>query len=106
MSKAIQGPKRNRLLPNNVETLLFLKHNLRAVGYKSDLPDTPAELKCPNSSQYDMRLEEHEDGEEGEEDMDLNVSISGATTLSSSDESDVESDFCGWQSLSLFLFGP
>ena len=63
VSKAIQGPKRNRLLPNNVETLLFLKHNLRAVGYKSDLPDAPAGLKCPNSSQYDMRLEEHEDEE-------------------------------------------
>ena len=105
VSKGIQGPKRTRLRPHNVEALLFLKHNLRAVGYRSDLPNAPAGFKCPNSSQYDLTLEpldatENEKGEDEEEGNDLNISELDKSVGSESDseESDGEgeSDFDGF----------
>ena len=41
------------MLPKNVETLLFLKYNLRATAYKTDLPNPPADFIAPNSKCYD-----------------------------------------------------
>ena len=45
--------ERIRLLPKNVESLLFLKYNLRALKYNIDLPRAPVHFKPPNSIQYD-----------------------------------------------------
>ena len=44
------SPKRNRLLPKNLEQLLFLKYNLRAVGYNTDLPLPPPEFNTLTTS--------------------------------------------------------
>ena len=46
----IMSPKRNRLLPKNLEQLLFLKYNLRAVGYNTDLPLPPPEFNTLTTS--------------------------------------------------------
>ena len=45
----ILTPKRNRLLPNNLEQLLFLKYNLRATEYSTNLPQPPPEFKGVNT---------------------------------------------------------
>ena len=42
-----------RLLPTNMETLLFLKYNLRALNWQVDLENPPDSFTQPNKSQYD-----------------------------------------------------
>ena len=42
-AKGITGGNRNRLLPDNVRKLLFLKHNLSAIGFNSMLLDNAAD---------------------------------------------------------------
>ena len=44
---------RVKILPRNVETLLFLKYNLRAISYKTTLPNIPEGFMAPNAKQYD-----------------------------------------------------
>ena len=48
ISKSIQKD-RIRLLPKNVETLLFLKYNLRALKYTTSFPEVPKDFIPPNS---------------------------------------------------------
>ena len=60
--KTIQSDLRTRLLPNNVETLLFLKYNLRALSQDIDLSSPPKEFVVPNSIMYDKDDEEEEQG--------------------------------------------
>ena len=50
--KIIQSDRRSRLLPKNLETLLFLKYNLRATGYRTDLISPPENFVLPNSKKY------------------------------------------------------
>ena len=42
------------LLPKNVEVLLFLKYNLRAIDYTTSLPTVPEGFIAPNSTEYDV----------------------------------------------------
>ena len=51
--------RRLRLRPKNVEKLLFLKYNLRAIGFSRKLPEVPEDFRLPNSNVYE--LEEDED---------------------------------------------
>ena len=48
ISGLIMTPKRNRLLPKNLEQLLFLKYNIRATGY-TNLPSPPSEFHAVNT---------------------------------------------------------
>ena len=54
---------RTNLLPSNVETLLFLKYNLRALSYKPNLSSPPKDFVVPNSIMYDKVDIEGEDEE-------------------------------------------
>lgn len=53
VAKNIQTDKRANLLPKNLETLLFLKYNLRALSYQIDLPSPPKNFISPNNKEYD-----------------------------------------------------
>ena len=53
VAKNIQTDKRARLQPKNLEKLLFLKYNLRAISYQTDLPNPSKTFSSPNSKQYD-----------------------------------------------------
>lgn len=55
VGKLIQKDK-IRLLPKNVEMLLFLKYNLRAVSYSTELPTPPENFILPNSKMYDTKI--------------------------------------------------
>ena len=50
------------LLPKILEMLLFLKYNLRAILYDTELETPPQQFKAPNSSIYDA--EGYKDEEE------------------------------------------
>ena len=52
VGKAIQKDRVN-LLPKNVETLLFLKYNLRAISYTTNLLPVPEGFIAPNLKEYD-----------------------------------------------------
>jgi len=45
-AKNLTGGNRTRLLPENVHRLLFLKHNLSAVGFNSHLLDDKEDSEC------------------------------------------------------------
>ena len=48
ISKSLQKD-RIKLLPKNLEILLFLKYNLRAINYSTNLPEVPKNFIPPNS---------------------------------------------------------
>lgn len=52
VGKSIQKD-RIKLLPKNVEMLLFLKYNLRAIGHVTTLPSIPEDFTPPYSEIYD-----------------------------------------------------
>ena len=58
MTKNIQTDKCCRLLPKTLETLLFLKFYLRAVGHRTDLQVPPNEFCCPNDETYDLSADD------------------------------------------------
>ena len=62
VTKTIQSALRTRLLPNNVESLLFLKYNLQALSQDINLSSPPKEFVVPNSIMYDKDDEEEEQG--------------------------------------------
>ena len=47
VAKSIQTASRTRLLPKNFEMLLFLKYNLRAVSYRTEVCSPPKEFHPP-----------------------------------------------------------
>ena len=53
VGKALQKDRIN-LLPKNVEMLLFLKYNLRAIDCSTSLPTVPEGFIAPNSIEYDV----------------------------------------------------
>jgi hypothetical protein len=57
--------RRLRLRPKNVEKLLFLKYNLRAIGFTTKLPEVPEDFQLPNSNVYE--LEEDDEGVNSDE---------------------------------------
>ncbi|XP_065681979.1 zinc finger BED domain-containing protein 6-like [Hydra vulgaris] len=63
VSKLIQKD-RIRLTTQNVETLLFLKYNLRALSYSTYLCDAPEDFTPPNSKYYDVWDTESSESEE------------------------------------------
>lgn len=46
--KNVLGTKRLNLKPENMEANLFLKYNIRALGYKINLPSLPTDYVAPN----------------------------------------------------------
>lgn len=46
--KNVLGTKRLSLKPDNMEANLFLKYNIRALGYKTDLPRVTDDFVAPN----------------------------------------------------------
>ena len=48
-TKRIDEP-RPRILPKNMEMLLFIKYNLRAIGYETELPQPPSDWSPPNKN--------------------------------------------------------
>ena len=54
------------LLPRNLETLVFLKYNLRATQYPLTLPQVPFDFIPPNEKQYEMVLDSDENDEDQE----------------------------------------
>ena len=52
VSKLIEN-ERIRLTTKNVETLLFLKYNLRALSYSTSLCGAPEDFIPPDSKYYD-----------------------------------------------------
>ena len=87
MTKNIQTNKRWRLLLKNLETLLFLKYNLRAVGYRTDLRIPPNEFCCPNDETYDLSADDKDDKDTDDFVLELNDC---EDTDSESDETDEE----------------
>ena len=49
--------KRIKLLPSNVEKLLFLKYNLRSLEYSTQLPSPPEDFQLPNRKSYEMTVD-------------------------------------------------
>ena len=70
VAKNIQSESRARLLPANLEKLLFLKYNLRALGYRTNLSTPPEHFILPNSKFYDERKEREETYEDDNTDDD------------------------------------
>ena len=48
----IQRESRTRLVPANLEKFMFLKYDLRALGYKSNIPTPSASFIPPNANLY------------------------------------------------------
>ena len=69
VGKGFQTQTRFRFLPNNLETLVFLKYNLRALNFSTNLENPPEGFVVPNSVKYDESEEEDSSssGEEEEE---------------------------------------
>ena len=66
MAKSIQCDSRTKLLPKNLERLLFLKYNLRALSYRTELCAPPSDFIPPNNVMYDG-AEEIDMGQDHEE---------------------------------------
>jgi len=49
---------RIRLLPMQVENLLFIKYNLRAMSYSTNLPKVPEGFVLPNRKTYELTVDE------------------------------------------------
>ena len=62
VGKSIQKD-RVKLLPKNVEMLLFVKCYLRAVSYSTSLPSAPEQFTKPNSKIYD-NIQENSESED------------------------------------------
>ena len=58
-AKEVASKKRCRLLPKNVRMLLFLKHNLRAIGYNSVRLLNKESDKCSDED-ADTRISDEE----------------------------------------------
>lgn len=58
---------RVKLLPKNVETLLFLKYNLRAIAYTTSLPTVPEGFIAPNSKEYDVDIDTDTDSDHSDD---------------------------------------
>jgi hypothetical protein len=43
---------RPRILPKNMEMLLFIKYNLMAIGYGAELPQPPSDWSPPKRTRY------------------------------------------------------
>ena len=108
MAKNIQTDKRAKLLPKKLETLLFLKYNLRAASHQTLLPIPPKDFNFPNSKEYDVdpekdphvQEEEPEPIEEEEEDDFIwpwgdQADVSVLEPMKDFDEDDME-DFYGF----------
>ena len=52
-TKRIEEP-RPRILPKNMEMLLFIKYNLRAIGYETELPQPPSDWSPPNTNKLPL----------------------------------------------------
>ena len=63
VSKLIQK-EHIRLTTKNVETLLFLKYNVRALSYSKSLCGAPEDFIPPDSKYYDIWDPESSDSEE------------------------------------------
>ena len=50
----ITNNRRIRLLPTNTERLLFLKYNLRAIGWDTQIPHPPESFSQPNDLIVEM----------------------------------------------------
>ena len=87
MTKNTQMDKRCRLLPKTLETLLFLKYDVRAVGYRTDLQVPPNEFCCPNDETYDLSADDKDDKDTNDFVLKLNDC---ADTDSESEETDEE----------------
>ena len=51
---------RPSLRPDNLETLVFMKYNLRAIGYSLNLPPTPPGFVLPNAMCYEEARAQNE----------------------------------------------
>ena len=58
----ITNNRRIRLLPTNTERLLFLKYNLRAIGWDTQIPQPPESFSQPNDLIVEM-LEANQDSD-------------------------------------------
>ena len=108
VAKSIQTDKRARLLPRNFEKLLFLKYNLRAISYQTDLPSPPKTFSSPNSEQYDTdpcpqkqsqgrgRPGARRRGEEEDGDSLLETASTSTLDLLRDDEEDEDESFDGF----------
>ena len=74
-------------MPKTMETLLFLKYNVRAVGYRTDLQVPPNEFCCPNDETYDLSADDKDDKDTNDFVLKLNDC---ADTDSESEETDEE----------------
>ena len=81
VAKSIQNDQRARLLPKSVETLLFLKYNLRALSYSTNLDAPPSDFIRPNSKSYDN--EEESENSQEDEDVALETFFEGFECLPS-----------------------
>ena len=57
--KLIQKDKPSNL-PENLETLVLMKYNLRAIGYSLNLPPTPPGFVLPNAMCYEEVIAQSE----------------------------------------------
>ena len=62
---------RVKLLPKNVEMLLFLKYNLRAINYATNLESPPEDFMPPNSHFYD-EINDNSDSDSDQGDSEMN----------------------------------
>lgn len=56
-----------RLLPKNVETLLFLKSNLRAIGCTTALAAAPEGFTAPNSTEHNVNIDTDTDSDHSDD---------------------------------------
>lgn len=80
--KNVLGSTRIRLKPRNMEALLFLKYNIRALGYRTDLPKVQADWVAPN----DTILPDPTDGDADALDPDDDAEIQILSDSESEDE--------------------
>ena len=92
VAKQVQTDFRTRLLPNNLESLVFLKHGIRAINYTTDLPLPPNDFKPPNSIQYGSIKIANEDDEREEDEERSDGDYEAEDDLLSSLESENDSE--------------
>lgn len=72
--KNVLGTTRLSLLPGNMEANLFLKYNLRALGYQTKLPKIADGFAPPNAGQLPV-VEFQLQGDQEEDSVDIEVEL-------------------------------
>ena len=52
--------KRIKLQPSNVEKLIFLRYNIRALEFSTQLPSPPEYFQFPNRNNYEMTVDDND----------------------------------------------